>query len=90
MDLTKGEEGEVTCDMVTPDHASYVQIHDGDVQEAYVESDGLALEHPLLVMLTLAITIVLAITLLRVYRRRIGEQEEQDREKNTDKQNNYD
>ena len=83
MDLTKGEEGEVTCDMVTPDQAAYVQIHDGDVQEAYPYegSDGL-LDHPLLVMLTVVITIVLAVTLLRVYRRRIGEQEEQGREKN--------
>ena len=71
MDLTKGEEGEVTCDLVTPDHGGHVHIHDGDVQELYEESGGLSLDHPVLVMLTTCITIIL----FRVYMKRIGEKE---------------
>ena len=82
MDLTKGEEGEVTCDMVTPDHGGHVHIQHGDVEEAYEESGGVTLDHPVLVMLTLMITIVLAITLFRVYRKRIGEKEQHEMEKN--------
>ena len=76
MDLTKGEEGEVTCDMVTPDHGGYVHSHDGDVQEVCKESGGLSLDHRVLVMLTIFITIVLAIILFRVYRKRISEKEQ--------------
>ena len=69
----QGEEGEVNCDMVTPDPGGHVHIH---VQEVYKESGGLSLDHPVLVMLTILITIVLAIIIFRVYRKRIGEKKQ--------------
>ena len=74
--MTKGEEGEVTCDIVTPDHGTHVYIQDGDVEEAYEDPGGISLDHPVLVMLSILITIVLAIILYRVYRKRIDERKE--------------
>ena len=76
MDMTKGEEGEVTCDIVTPDHGTHVHFQDGDVQEAYEDAGGISLDHPVLVMLSILITIMLAIILYRVYRKRIDERKE--------------